>query len=171
MTKIAIAGTVLLALVIGWHARGAEAESPIAVVSDGSNMVLTVANFVRIQKFILDQGKRQTYCNMFNDNPYWAFPEFNAYLNPSDQRNINCEIGKSEFNTLVIQVTKLGPNRYWEVLLDRTKKKLRVQQHYSKTDPQALIKETSGFFQKALTEIDRQARHKESNKPDAGGGK
>jgi hypothetical protein len=156
--KTIIADVVLLVLALGGQTHGAAVESSTAVVSDGANPVLTVANFARIKKFILDQGKRQTYCNMFNNNPYWAFREFNAYLNPPDQRNINCVIGKSEFNILVIQETEHGANRYWDVLQDETKKELRIQQHYSRTDPQILIKEAAEFFLKALTEIEKQPR-------------
>ncbi len=153
----------------GGHARGAEAASSQAVVSAGSHTVLTVAHFVRIQKFILDKGKRRTYCNMFNNNPCWKFPDFNAYLNPPDQRNINCEIGKSAFDILVIQVTKPGPARYWDIALNRTTNGLRIQQHYARTEPKALIQEASEFFEKALTEIDRLAPHKESSAQDSGG--
>ena len=108
--KTAITGAVLLALAFGGHARGGEAAPSQAVVPDGSHTVLTVAHFAQIQKFILDQGKRRTYCNMFNHNPCWQFRDFNAYLNPPDQGNINCEIGKSAFDILVIQVTKPGPS-------------------------------------------------------------
>jgi len=154
--EIIVAGTVLLMSVIGLQTHDDQVGLSTAVIPDGSNTVLTVANFTRIQKFILDQGKRETYCNKFNNNPYWAFQEFNAYLNPPDQRNIYCEIGKSEFNILVIQANKPGTDYgYWHILLDEPKKELRVLQYYSKKDPQVLIKEVTEFFQKALKEIDR----------------
>ena len=100
---------------------------------------------------------------MFNNNPCWKFPDFNAYLNPPDQRNINCEIGKSAFDILVIQVTKPGPARYWDIALNRTTNGLRIQQHYARTEPKALIQEASEFFEKALTEIHRISPHKESS--------
>ncbi len=168
MMNLAIAGTVLLAL--GWQADGAEVESSTAIVPDDSNAVLTVANFVRIRGFILAQGKRRTYCNMYGNNPYWAFPGFNAYLNPPDQRNVNCEIGKSEFNTLVIQVMQ-PRTTYWDVLLGETGKGLSVRQYYSKTDPQVLIQQATGFFRDALAEIDRRTGHGESGKQEPAAGK
>ena len=167
--KTAITGAVLLVLALAGHARGAEAASSQAVVSDGSHTVLTVAHFARIQKFILDKGKRRTYCNMFNNNPCWEFPDFNAYLNPPDQRNINCEIGKSAFDILVIQVTKPGPTRYWDITLDRTTNGLRIQQHYARTEPKVLIQETSELFEKALKEINRLTPNKQPNAQDPGG--
>jgi hypothetical protein len=152
----------------GWRmpiARGTGVESSTAAVPDGSDAVLTMEHFVRIQQFILAQGKRMTYCTRFGNNPYWAFPDFNAYLNPPDQRNINCTIGESEFNTLVIQVTGLRTN-YWDVVLDDARKELRVQQHYSMKDPRVLIQEATDFFRKALTEIDWQRKHGEPGKQD-----
>jgi antitoxin component YwqK of YwqJK toxin-antitoxin module len=163
--KTAIAGAVILTLALGGHVRAAEAASSQAVVSDGSHAVLTVAHFARIQKFILDEGKRQTYCNMFNHNPYWKFADFNAYLNPPNQGNINCEIGKSPFDILVIQVTKRGPNyfKYWHVALDRATNSLRLQQHNARSEPKALIEETSQFFEAALKEIDTLAQDESSS--------
>jgi hypothetical protein len=165
--RTAISCVVLLALFLGGQGYAAEDESSTAVVPEGSNPALTVANFVRIQKFILDQGKTQTYCQAFNDNPYWPFPEFDAYLNPSRQH----KDGKDEFNVLVIRTVRPGPdrlsdNQYWDVLPDAEKKGLLVQQHYTKKDPKVLIKEAEGFFRKALAEIDNLAKHKD--KPKAG---
>jgi hypothetical protein len=116
---------------------------------------LTVESFVRIRTFILEQGHRQTYCNMFNHNPHWAFPGFDAYLNPPDQRNINCEPGRSEFNRLVIQTNGRGGQRYWDVTLDPEKKALRLEQHYERVDEKTLAAEVGGFFARALAEIER----------------
>jgi NAD+ synthase/NAD+ synthase (glutamine-hydrolysing) len=150
----------------GWRmpiARGTAVESATAAVPGGSNPVLTIENFVRIQKFILAQGNRMTYCTRFSNNPYWAFPGFNAYLNPPNQRNIDCQIGESEFNTLVIQVT--GPStNYWEVILDEAREELRVQQYYSMKEPRILIQEAAHFFEKALAEIAWQTSHGEPQK-------
>jgi hypothetical protein len=178
----AIGGTALLALALGGQVRGAGIETSTAVVADGSNAVLTIANFVRIQRFILAQGKRKTYSNMYNDNPFWAFPGFNAYLNPPDQRNIDCAIGKSEFNELVIQAAAPQPanqhwsnpgplTQYWRISLDATKKELCVRQDYSKTDPQALVQEAAEYFRVALAEIDRLTGSGESGRQDAAPGK
>ncbi|TET38025.1 MAG: hypothetical protein E3J72_04130 [Planctomycetota bacterium] len=132
-----------------------ESEGP--EISDSSGSILKVANFVRIRDFILGQGRRQTYCNMFNNNPYWGFSDFNAYLNPPDQGNINCEIGKSEFNNLVIQVTAPAPFRYWDIQFDQTGNRLHVRQRHSEKESHVLAREAADFFRKALAEIDRQA--------------
>ena len=166
--RSAIACTVILAIALGCHSKGAKDSSSTAVVRDGTNSVLSVANFVRIQEFILGQGRRQTYCQAFNNNPVWFFAEFRAYLNPTDQRNINCEIGKSDFPVLVIVVSIRGGNRYWDFYLDRPTKELRVSQNYSKIEPTVLVREVSEFFRKALAEIDKQAVSRIPNEVDAG---
>jgi hypothetical protein len=180
--KAAIGGAVLLALAFGGQVRGSGIETATAVVPDGSSAVLTVANFVRIKKFVLAQGKRKTYCNRYNNNPYWAFPAFNAYLNPADPGNINSETGNFEFNELVIQAnvpqpanqywSSPGPiTEYWHISLDATRKELRVQQDYSKTEPRALVQEVTEYCRAALAEIDRQTKHGESGQQEPAAGK
>ncbi|MGO9228856.1 MAG: hypothetical protein ACLQKA_06540 [Bryobacteraceae bacterium] len=166
----AIAGAALLTLILGWNARSPEIESSTAIVPNGSNPVLTVANFVRIRQFILSQARRRTYCNMFNDNPYWPFFGFNAYLNPADPTNINCEIGKFEFNSLVIQVT--APHtKYWDIILDVAGKELRVRQYYATRDPQVLIQEATEFFRHALAEVEQQTKRGEPEEREPAAGK
>jgi len=159
---------VMLALFSNERSPAGRPELSEGVVRDGSNAVLSIANFVKIQQFILKHGKRKTYCQRYGNNHYWPFTEFNAFLNPPDQRNINCEIGKSEFNILVIQVASPGPNRYWDIHLDKAKKELRVQQHYSKTESKVLIQEATNFFKKALAEIDKENVKVESQKASDG---
>jgi hypothetical protein len=180
--KAAIGGAVLLALAFGGQAFGAGIETATAVVADGSSAVLTVANFVRIKKFILAQGKRKTYCNRYNNNPYWAFPAFNAYLNPADPGNINSETGNFEFNELVIQASVPQPanqywsnpgpiTEYWHISLHATGKELLVQQYYSTTDPPVLVQEATEYFRAALAEIHRHTKHGESGKREPAAGK
>jgi len=66
--------------------------------------VLTVANFILIRGFILRRGDRQTWCNMYNDNPHYAFDGFDAYLIPDvGQKNINCDPALSGFDEIVIK--------------------------------------------------------------------
>jgi hypothetical protein len=154
--NVAMGGTVFLFLALAGQAGGSGVEVSTAVVPDGSNEALTLSNFIRIRGYILSQGKRETYCAMYNQNPYWAFKGFNTYLNPPDQSNINCVIGKSEFNTLVIQARDPnGAFNYWNVLLDVPGKALRVKQYGCKREPKVLILEASGFFREALAEITR----------------
>jgi hypothetical protein len=148
---LTMAGTLIFALILGCRS---EDDHAAANVRNGSHPVLTVGNFVRIRQFILDQGQRRTYCNMFNHNPHWPFEEFNAYLNPPDQRNMNCELGLSEFNTLVIQADGVGPTQYWHITLDSSSNSLCIEQNYSTARPQRLKSEVATFFRKALAEIE-----------------
>jgi hypothetical protein len=152
-----LAATLVIFFLIGCHAQADRPGTAAVVVRDGSDNVLTVRSFERIQRFILNEGQRRTYCNKFNNNPYWAFTDFNVYLNPPDQRNINCEIGRSEFNDLVVQVSRTGPTRYWNIHLDKEKRELQIRQHSSEAAPSVLTERVSEFFQKALSEIQEQA--------------
>lgn len=70
----------------------------------------TVENLNLIKEFILEKGDRQTYCNMFNNNPHYSFDGVDAYLNPSPsgpenhpQYNIDCDPAPSDFNILVLK--------------------------------------------------------------------
>ena len=66
--------------------------------------VLSRSNLIAIQQFILKQGRTQTYCQMYNNNPYFPMKNDHFYLNPdTGQRNINCDPEKSGFHTLVIR--------------------------------------------------------------------
>lgn len=41
---------------------------------------------------------------MYNNNPFYGTRNYSFYLNPdSGQANINCELNKSDFNTLTIR--------------------------------------------------------------------
>jgi hypothetical protein len=132
-------------------------ERSEVVVKAGSHKTLTVANFTRIRQFILRQGQRQTYCQKYNNNPHWAFNGFNAYLNPPDQRNIRCEIGKSDFPWLVFQTTMPHQKiRYWHVKLTEATKTILIQQLYAKVNREKILKEAARLFQQALMEIDKQ---------------
>jgi hypothetical protein len=67
-------------------------------------MVLSVENFQRIKEFILKNGDRRTYCNMYNHNPHYEFGTFHVYLNPEGgQSNINCDPDRSDFDEIIIQ--------------------------------------------------------------------
>ena len=59
--------------------------------------------FIAIKNFILKYGDRRTYCNMYNQNPHYAFEGFDVYLSPAvGQQNINCDSSKSDFNGITI---------------------------------------------------------------------
>lgn len=66
--------------------------------------ILPPENFEIIKNFILDNGQKMTYCQMYNNNPFYKFSHFNVYLNPDiGQQNINCDPSVSDFNEIVIQ--------------------------------------------------------------------
>jgi hypothetical protein len=74
---------------------------------------ISVEDFERVKSFILKEGNRQTYRNYDNDNPYYDFKEFEAYL-ASDigQKNINNDPRLSGFNTMTLK----RDNRYYEII-------------------------------------------------------
>ncbi len=80
--------------------------------------LLSPDNFERIKNFILKKGFARTYCNMYNNNPYYQFADFNVFLTPSSgQQNINCDPALSDFNELVIQNFKDGVSIYYPIIL------------------------------------------------------
>lgn len=65
--------------------------------------MLSVNNFQAIKRFILQRGDRQTYCNMYNQNPHYAFNGFDVYLHPEGgQANIDCDPKLSDFDELTV---------------------------------------------------------------------
>jgi hypothetical protein len=77
----------------------------IRIRNDSSDeKVLNKANLVAIKKFIINNGLRGTYSQMYNNNPAYQTKRFAFYLIPdTGQGNINCEINKSDFQGLVIR--------------------------------------------------------------------
>ena len=68
---------------------------------------VTVEAFLKIKSLVLTQGDRQTYCDMYNDNPHYAFKDFDVFLDPdTGQGNINCDKQKSDFNYMVFRTEK-----------------------------------------------------------------
>ncbi|MCL2067622.1 MAG: hypothetical protein FWG99_09175 [Treponema sp.] len=47
--------------------------------------LLSKNDFEEIVQFILDNGDRRTYCNMYNNNPHYRIEDFSIYLNPISQ--------------------------------------------------------------------------------------
>jgi hypothetical protein len=72
--------------------------------------VITRDNLLKIKRFILRNGHRETYCNMYNDNPAYHTKGFQFYLNPDNGQNT--DPAKSDFNTLTIRSTAGGRNQY-----------------------------------------------------------
>ena len=76
-------------------------------------------DFENIKTYILLNGDRETFCNMYNDNPHYSFEGFEAYLNPEiGQLNINCDPELSDFNEIVIRDQNSDP-QYFHLLIVR----------------------------------------------------
>ena len=86
------------------------------------NVELTKADFETIVKFVLDQGQTRTYCNKYNNNPYFSINGFNIYLDPINQsisfiKNENLAERKvSDYDVIVIEDEK-STRRYREIQL------------------------------------------------------
>lgn len=82
------------------------------------SFILTRANFIIIRDFILNNGTRKTYSNMYNNNPYYQFSdELEAFLNPSSQKYIDCDAPAWEFMELVFRTSTDGPFKYYHIRL------------------------------------------------------
>jgi hypothetical protein len=111
MKGLSIATAVAGLLLQGLPAASASGEPRdrqlIAVPAD--DPVLNKANLDIIKRYIIANGARCTYSNMYNNNPCWALSEFSFYLNPDPgpdghpQWNIDCDVTRGDFNTLVIK--------------------------------------------------------------------
>ena len=96
-------------------ARNADVRLRISQMEDDEKVV-TRDNLQKIKQFILQNGRRETYCNKFNNNPAYHTKEFQLYLDPdAGQLNGNCDPAKSDFNTLTIRSTNGGKNQYRKV--------------------------------------------------------
>ena len=81
---------------------------------------LNTNEYEEIVSYILTKGDRLTYCSKYNNNPHFAFEEFDVYLNPEvGQRNINCDAELSGFNELVIQNFNASP-QYFHLVIVRS---------------------------------------------------
>jgi len=144
---------LILVLVSGCANSCKSTPAPVAEATQETDEVLTAAAFNQIKDHILAQGDRQTYCNMFNNNPHIALGDMDIYLNPdTGQQNINCDLTLSEFNYMVIRTRE--PWKYYRVQLNlkATGPDLIIQEG---TDPEEL----SELFQEALSALnDKQER-------------
>lgn len=75
--------------------------------------IITRENLIKIKQFILQHGKRKTYCSMYNNNPAYETKEYLFFLNPdTGQQNINCDPNKSDFHNLRILKVGAEKNQY-----------------------------------------------------------
>ena len=130
---------------------------------------ITRANLIRINRFILRQGKRETYCNMYNNNPAYQTKSYRFYLNPdSGQQNMNCDPGKSEFHILIIRKSDGGKNQYRTVsFLDKTY--VYITAAWPTDD--LSVSDIRQFVVDGLKEILVLIEQKTAGRPEAGGGR
>ena len=109
-----LAVTVLASLACVGVAISKNTDVRLRIEQTGSDeKVITRDNLQKIKQFILQKGQRETYCNMYNDNPAHHTNGFYFYLNPdTGQENINCDPAKSDFNNLTIRSAAGGQNQY-----------------------------------------------------------
>lgn len=108
MKKIAIASLLFLTI-SAFQAYGETIDVVLRIRDKSSDeKVINRANLIRIKRFILKKGRRETYCNIYNNNPAYHTKNYSYYLNPDlGQKNPNCETNKSDFHSLTIR----NPNK------------------------------------------------------------
>jgi len=133
---------------------------------EAEEKTITRQNLIKIKQFILQQGNRETYCNMYNDNPAYQTKGYHFYLNPdSGQENINCDPKKSDFHNLTIRKSGGGKNQYRTVeFLGRYYVYITTN---SPTDDLTVL-QVRQFVADALEQILVEIGKKTPNKPDTG---
>lgn len=114
---------------------------------------LSVKKFQDIVDFILKNGDRRTYCNMYNNNPHYKLERFDIYLNPINQ-GINWSEDRfssviSDYNKIVIIDFESSATDYY-ITLNKNKVSLYI---YNQNDISSVKKE---FLLKCLPLIESQ---------------
>ena len=131
--------------------------------------IITRENLIKIQQFILKQGKRESYSSMYSNNPASQTKNYRFYLNPDPgQANINCDPKKSGFHNLTIRKSDGGKNQYRTVeFLD--KHDVYITANWPTDD--LAVQSIRKFVEDAMKELLDEIKKKKPNKPDAGDGK
>jgi hypothetical protein len=104
LRAVALLGVLLCAGQACEHARQLSSASDAAPRQEAKKVTVSPNSFRAIKALIFERGDRQTYCNMYNDNPHLGFEGFDVFLNPdTGQANINCDPSRSDFNEMVIR--------------------------------------------------------------------
>ena len=151
--KRSLVTVLIVILVSGCSGSRDSTPAPVTEVPHESNGVLTAAAFNQIKDYILVHGDRQTYCNMFNNNPHVALGDMDIYLNPdTGQQNINCDLKLSDFNHMVIRTR--SPMRYFRFALNlkSTGPDLIVQKETNS-------EELAGVLQNAISKLKEKANN------------
>jgi hypothetical protein len=126
---------------------------------------ITRDNLIKIQQFILQQGKTETYCNMYNNNPTYQTKNYRFYLNPdTGQENINCDPKKSKFHNLTIRKSDGGKNQY-RIIEFLDEYYVYVTTNWPADD--LTVQQIRQFVVDAIKEILAEIKKKEPNKMDA----
>ncbi|MGL5274432.1 hypothetical protein [Myroides sp.] len=102
--------------------------------------IISYTEYVEIKQFILDQRKRRTYCNMYNDNPFYEFKDsIEVYLDPSWSNfsiNLLDKIEEWDYSKLVIRKWELSDHRltYINVTGDNENKRMYLHMDYYNTE-------------------------------------
>ena len=129
-------------------------------IERGDSSLLTVRNFHNIKEFILKYGDKETYCNMYNNNPHYEFEEFHVYLHPDiGQLNINCDPEKSDFDDIVVRTSNPVYRSCHIKLAGNQKDRLQIRWPYVQMSSETLKNRAEGYFYKMLTEMDGQRKY------------
>jgi hypothetical protein len=126
--------------------------------------IINRENLVKIKKFVLQQGKRQTYCNRYNYSPAHRTTNYDFYLNPdTGQHNINCDPTKSDFQNMMIHVrAAVGPDQYRDVnFVDKNEISISAGQPTGGLT----VADVRGVVVDALKEILAEINNAKPNKP------
>jgi hypothetical protein len=84
------------------------------------NNIINKNDFEKIVQFILNNGDRLTYCQMYNNNPHYSLEDFHIYLNPISQWINTGEdylsYSVSDYDNITIQDWN-SPHRYYKITL------------------------------------------------------
>ena len=145
-----------LALQIGLAFSNPKIKNPMeAVTIPAGDPLLNKANLDQIKRHIIALGARCTYLNMYNHNPCWSLAPYVFYLNPDPgpdghpQWNVNCDVTRGDFNTLVIEESESGR----QTSVDFRPKEAVVLRSYRGTfkDSPGEFKEAQVAFRRAVT--------------------
>lgn len=81
--------------------------------------LLNKANLDRVKAYLLQHGERCFYSNRFNHSPCLVLPDMHLFLDPdpgpdgNPQWNLNCEVSKGDFNTLVVLAGEPDDRYQW----------------------------------------------------------
>lgn len=126
------------------------------IKSKGANKMLknndnlfTKQNFKTIRSYILKNGDRTTYCNMFNNNPHFEVGNFDVFLNPINQFGSrgNCDCPENDFTELVIWFTGSRGSQYYHIKLSAESNVLDLESDDNNKSRNQLEKEIEPYFE------------------------